>query len=798
MYFFFRPKSKSPKEVEDDKHTRALLETDLTNQIRVILCQDTGDKAKLTLFDSDYVPQKRKAAHNIDLICEMMFGTVPLSYKGMTTKIHYIKSPKPQILLTKLFSINPSNLETNVPKSNQMTNLTFSGYRSGSSDEDPFHAISSPSMYNSGQSTFGLRNNSLTLNSSSSLSLSTSTTTFHHRRIRRFSQTSIENGIFNPTPLPGCSSRFDSFGGNLNFKHPVRSWIYSVGIVISLEDNELLEDFVFSHFALLENKLHQLQSNAFRVLCHLLRKSQPPLTINTNRYKISMLSLPEFSLQQEPSWLEAVNKFRTSMYQLYSTPRIQPLWLNISTFQQKRSLLAKSLLEELSYLLEKFDNISSNFFMSTLISGVLMSHLAWIPTVVPMADVEERIHKNLFYDPLWAQLGDLYGNIGTSPTMSRTIIIGSDVNTVRRILFVLSYFMRCNEVNESVEDMSPSDYLNLERRRSLGRSERSQREASAKDPGEKEMSCVEVNSNQTKRQSVDDSAENDFRKEINYCGRRSSTENRRKSLIIDSPFTNIFVDDFLDVPMPKYEGYFLKENKRINLSQPPITIPDPSLNREDDTSKIPHRADRLFAKSYGRSLMVGHCDKYMPDFVLMGLPQYDFQDALETDLKDSLQMQPFSSQDPVSRSICILGQLKSFKVSVFGYEHENLHNGGSSFTVQKGHIREGNGYFIPLHFSKYVFTMLHQCKELYNKADIPAESCLEYMEDQLRILYYKAVTYKKMAMFTSGSSSPISASIFSPTRVDEVPLDVLEALELQESDIPLLSRVTRSESREDM
>src|ERR1044072_7006071 len=56
-----------------------------------------------------------QTAHNIDLIGEMMFGAVPLSYKGMTTKIHFIKCPKPQILLTKLFSINPADFESNSP-----------------------------------------------------------------------------------------------------------------------------------------------------------------------------------------------------------------------------------------------------------------------------------------------------------------------------------------------------------------------------------------------------------------------------------------------------------------------------------------------------------------------------------------------------------------------------------------------------------------------------------------------------------------------------------------------------------
>src|SRR4051812_4400555 len=47
--------------------------------------------------------------------------------------------------------------------------------------------------------------------------------------------------------------------------------------------------------------------------------------------------------------------------------------------------------------------------------------------------------------------------------MNRTIIVGNDASVVRRILFVLSYFIRCNEVYENVEHMIPVDgYLVIE------------------------------------------------------------------------------------------------------------------------------------------------------------------------------------------------------------------------------------------------------------------------------------------------------------------------------------------------
>ncbi|RIA99599.1 folliculin-interacting protein middle domain-containing protein [Glomus cerebriforme] len=446
----------------------------------------------------------QRKAHNIDLIGEMMFGAVPLSYKGMTTKIHFIKSPKPQILLTKLFSINPADFESNSPErrgsfssissdtslssstqgsvaiNNESRNIIkqkcgsnpiYSDDYSESSDDDSFRIIPTypSSLFHHGPPILGLRTSSISISSTSSLSTSPRSN-FTNRRMRRYSQTSMENGIFNPTPLPGSITRLESLttrldplnSNSLSLKHPTRSMMYAVGVVITLEDNAILEEFIFSHFALLENRLHQLHSTAFRLLCHLLKKSPssssingPNSIFNPSSKRFSVTSLSSLMLQNEPIWLEAVMRFKTSLCQLYSTPRIQPLWLNMSTFPQQRSKLAKSLLNELTFLLENFDNKKSNFFISTLISSVLMYHLAWVPTVAPISGFEERNGKNLFYDPLWAQLGDLYGSIGTPSIMSRTIIVGKDANTVRRILFVLSYFIRCNEVYERMEHLVP-------------------------------------------------------------------------------------------------------------------------------------------------------------------------------------------------------------------------------------------------------------------------------------------------------------------------------------------------------
>src|SRR5687767_578826 len=73
---------------------------------------------------------------------------------------------------------------------------------------------------------------------------------------------------------------FIIFNYQLSLKHPARSMMYAIGIVITLEDNATLEEFIFSHFALLENRLHQLHTTAFRLLCHFLKKSPPSSSIN--------------------------------------------------------------------------------------------------------------------------------------------------------------------------------------------------------------------------------------------------------------------------------------------------------------------------------------------------------------------------------------------------------------------------------------------------------------------------------------------------------------------------------------
>lgn len=93
---------------------------------------------------------------------------------------------------------------------------------------------------------------------------------------------------------------------------------------------------------------------------------------------------------------------------------------------------------------------------------MLTYHLAWVPTVMPVdhppikAFSEKRTSQSVNmlakthpYNPLWAQLGDLYGAIGSPVRLTRTVVVGKQKDLVQRILYVLTYFLRCSELQEN-------------------------------------------------------------------------------------------------------------------------------------------------------------------------------------------------------------------------------------------------------------------------------------------------------------------------------------------------------------
>lgn len=50
------------------------------------------------------------------------------------------------------------------------------------------------------------------------------------------------------------------------------------------------------------------------------------------------------------------------------------------------------------------------------------------------------------YNVLWAQLGDLYGSIGSPTRLAKTVVCGAHTVTINKVLSILTYFVRCGEI----------------------------------------------------------------------------------------------------------------------------------------------------------------------------------------------------------------------------------------------------------------------------------------------------------------------------------------------------------------
>ncbi|KAF7249367.1 Folliculin-interacting protein 1 [Varanus komodoensis] len=158
--------------------------------------------------------------------------------------------------------------------------------------------------------------------------------------------------------------------------------------------------------------------------------------------------------------VDALNEFRTTICNLYTMPRIaEPVWLTMMSGMPEKNQLCHRFMKEFTFLMEQ---ASKNQFLPALLTAILTNHLAWVPTVMPNGQPPIRIFlekhssqsvdmlaKSHPYNPLWAQLGDLYGAIGSPVRLSKTIVVGKRQDLVQRLLYFLTYFIRCSELQET-------------------------------------------------------------------------------------------------------------------------------------------------------------------------------------------------------------------------------------------------------------------------------------------------------------------------------------------------------------
>ncbi|XP_074849219.1 folliculin-interacting protein 2 isoform X2 [Carettochelys insculpta] len=437
--------------------------------------------------------QYTRPASDVNMLGEMMFGSVAMSYKGCTLKIHYIRSP-PQLMISKVFSARVGsfsgstnnlqdsfeciNQDPNVGKltSNQnglgtcrngsnlgVLQLYSSKVLQGVSEGVPLRLIRSASFFAAHSTPVDMPSrgqnedrdsgiarsaslSSLLITPFPSPSSSSSSSSSYQRRWLRSQTTSLENGII---PRWSTEETF-SMADESCSSNPamIRRKKIAISIIFSLPEKEdsqrNFQDFFFSHFPLFESHMNKLKSSIEKAM--ILSRKIAESSLRVQVY-ISCVT-------------DALGEFRLTIWNLYSVPRIaEPVWLTMMSSTSEKSQLCQRFLKEFTFLIEQ---INKNQFLAALLTAVLMYHLAWVPTVMPVDHPPSKtfsekgtsqcvnlLAKSHPYNPLWAQLGDLYGAIGSPVRLTRTVIVGKHKELVQRVLYVLTYFLRCSELQEN-------------------------------------------------------------------------------------------------------------------------------------------------------------------------------------------------------------------------------------------------------------------------------------------------------------------------------------------------------------
>lgn len=437
--------------------------------------------------------QYTRPASDVNMLGEMMFGSVAMSYKGSTLKIHYIRSP-PQLMISKVFSArmgsfcgSTNNLQDSFECINQdpqagklnTSQNSLGPFRTGSnlgllqacsgkllqglSEGGPLRLTRSASFFAAHSTPVDMPSrgqnedrdsgiarsaslSSLLITPFPSPSSSTSSSSSYQRRWLRSQTTSLENGVF---PRRSTDETFSLAEETCNSNPAiVRRKKIAISIIFSLCEREAaqrdFQDFFFSHFPLFESHMNRLKSAIEKAMISCRKISESSLRV---QFYVSRL-------------MEALGEFRGTIWNLYSVPRIaEPVWLTMMSNTLEKNQLCQRFLKEFILLIEQ---VNKNQFFAALLTAVLTYHLAWVPTVMPVdhppikAFSEKRTSQSVNmlakthpYNPLWAQLGDLYGAIGSPVRLTRTVVIGKQKDLVQRILYVLTYFLRCSELQEN-------------------------------------------------------------------------------------------------------------------------------------------------------------------------------------------------------------------------------------------------------------------------------------------------------------------------------------------------------------
>uniref|UniRef100_A0A8R1DT44 Folliculin n=1 Tax=Caenorhabditis japonica TaxID=281687 RepID=A0A8R1DT44_CAEJA len=156
---------------------------------------------------------------------------------------------------------------------------------------------------------------------------------------------------------------------------------------------------------------------------------------------------------------------------LHNAPRLKyPYWLALNEkCHLDGKTLAVEFCEQLAYLVRRYDRKETGYFLSNLVTALLMHHMSWVASVAsPPFGGKQQENKNneakLFglpttaqcpptvgYNALMAQYLEISGACGNMRS-AKFCILGDDVEILASVCSVLSFFIRCSAVQHIDDD----------------------------------------------------------------------------------------------------------------------------------------------------------------------------------------------------------------------------------------------------------------------------------------------------------------------------------------------------------
>ncbi|XP_043492118.1 folliculin-interacting protein 2 [Polistes fuscatus] len=447
-----------------------------TEQVRILLFQECEWRGRRVLFDSLKLENRRTknatsttgtkektAEDTTSSLSEMVFGTVAMTYKGSSFKVHSMKSPA-CIICTKVFPVTEHNgpkqnerfsdgtltrcsthVDSNTSNSSIKTSISRPSSGNVSSSNDLLPDPRKNSSCSSNGSIWDMETqlhmgSSQSLESSGSSGVGSSLSSLRRKWLRAVS-TSLSRADSDDIFGIQQYGENNSEGGDKHY----RSRLGLMMLVRLTQGQERrIETRLLEHMTLLEGMLDRL-----RYFC-IERNGLKTKTINRK------------SIDPADRMYRASYRFIISLLRLLINPnyfRPPLLWhdvlLNsVITLEMNSNILNRGL-QQMCQLLDDVDTKSTNFFLSTVVTAVLMYHLGWVYTILPANDRQMMENLGRWYpcNPLWAQLGDLYGAMGNPIKVTHTLVVGDSRKTdlINSVLYFLSYFIRSGIVQKQRE-----------------------------------------------------------------------------------------------------------------------------------------------------------------------------------------------------------------------------------------------------------------------------------------------------------------------------------------------------------